>query len=101
MIIISTVLNDDQGGHMGNQLTDSLWQLEPAGVFRARLTPSAHLAGARHINAFCRKTIKSSLSYRVDFRGIRISSTYPVRWQAGQWSPFYISNFQTVQFGNL
>ena len=46
--IISIVLNDDQGGHMA-KLTDSLWWFEPAGVFRARLTPSAHLA---HIKRF-------------------------------------------------
>ena len=33
------MLNDDQGGHMA-KLTDSLWWFEPAGVFRAGLTPS-------------------------------------------------------------
>ena len=49
MIIISIVLNDDQGGHMA-ELTDSLWWFEPAGVFRAGLTPSTHPAA--HIKRF-------------------------------------------------
>ena len=79
MIIISIVLNDDQGGHMA-ELTDSLWWFEPAGVFRAGLTPS-HPPGCPHKTLSVAKqsnhphlSLILRLSDYLEYPGTRVSS---------------------------